>query len=61
MKKLYVGISEDETLAPICVGVKVNFDSPNDLTLEFSDTYTSGDSSFLLADLLEQSVSMGKR
>ena len=59
-EKLYVGISEDETLAPICVGVKVNFDSPNDLTLEFSDTYTSGDSSFLLADLLEQSVSMGK-
>ena len=59
-EKLYVGISEDETLAPICVGVKVSFDSPNDLTLEFSDTYTSGDSSFLLADLLEQSVSMGK-
>ena len=59
-EKLYVGISEDETLAPICVGVTVDFDSPNDLTLEFSDTYTSGDSSFLLADLLEQSVSMGK-
>lgn len=59
-EKLYVGISEDETLAPICVGVKVSFDSPNDMTLEFSDTYTSGDSSFLLADLLEQSVSMGK-
>lgn len=59
-EKLYVGISEDETLAPICTGAKFNYDSINELELEFSDTYTSGDSSFLLADLLEQSVSMGK-
>jgi len=59
-EKLYIGISEDETLAPICIGLRLSYDSPNDLTLEFSDTYTSGDSSFLLADLLEQSVSMGK-
>lgn len=59
-QKIYIGISEDKTLAPICVGLRINFDSPNDLTMEFSDTYTSSDSSFLLADLLEQSVSMGK-
>lgn len=59
-QKIYVGISEDETLAPICVGVKFSYDNLTELTLEFSDTYISGDSSFLLADLLEQSVSMGK-
>lgn len=59
-EKLYIGISEDETLAPICTGAKFNYDAINELELEFSDTYTSGDSSFLLADLLEQSVSMGK-
>ena len=59
-EKIYVGISEDETLAPICIGLKFEFDSPDSLTLEFSDTYVSSDSSFLLADLLEQSVSMGK-
>lgn len=59
-QKIYVGISEDETLAPICVGVRFSYDNLTELTLEFSDTYTSGDSSFLLADLLEQSVSMGK-
>lgn len=59
-QKIYIGIDEDETLAPICVGLRISFDSPGDLTMEFSDTYTSGDSSFLLADLLEQSVSMGK-
>ena len=59
-EKIYIGISEDETLAPICTGAKFNYDAINELELEFSDTYTSGDSSFLLADLLEQSVSMGK-
>lgn len=59
-EKIYVGISEDETLAPICIGLKFEFDSPDSLSLEFSDTYVSSDSSFLLADLLEQSVSMGK-
>lgn len=59
-QKIYVGISEDETLSPICIGIRFSYDTWNDLTLEFSDTYTSGDSSFLLADLLEQSVSMGK-
>lgn len=59
-EKVYIGISEDETLSPICIGAKFSFSSPDSLTLEFSDTYTSGDSSFLLADLLEQSVSMGK-
>lgn len=59
-EKIYVGISEDETLAPICIGLKFEFTSPDSLSLEFSDTYVSSDSSFLLADLLEQSVSMGK-
>ena len=59
-QKIYVGIGEDETLSPICVGVKFSYDDLTELTLEFSDTYISGDSSFLLADLLEQSVSMGK-
>lgn len=59
-EKLYVGLSEDQTLAPIAIGLKIEYDSIQNLSLEFSDTYISGDSSFLLADLLEQSVSMGK-
>lgn len=59
-EKLYVELSEGQTLAPIVIGMKIYYDSPQDLSFEFSDTYTSGDSSFLLADLLEQSVSMGK-
>ena len=59
-EKLYVGLADGQTLAPIVIGVKVDYDSPQSLELEFSDTYVSGDSSFQLADLLEQSVSMGK-
>ena len=59
-EKLYVSLSDDQTLAPIAIGLKIDYDSLQNLSLEFSDTYVSGDSSFLLADLLEQSVSMGK-
>lgn len=59
-EKIYVGLYEGKTLTPICIGLQFDFDSPDSLSLSFSDTYISGDSSFLLADLLEQSVSMGK-
>lgn len=59
-EKIYVGISEDETLAPICTGVKYSYSDISELELEFSSTYLSGESTFLLTDLLEQSVSMGK-
>ena len=55
-----MSLSDDQTLAPIAIGLKIDYDSLQNLSLEFSDTYVSGDSSFLLADLLEQSVSMGK-
>lgn len=59
-EKIYVALGEDETLSPICIGARFSFDAMNELELEFGDTYTSGDNSFLLADLLDQSVSMGK-
>lgn len=59
-ERIYVGISEDETLTPVVIGARVEWDNLNSLTLQFSDKYISGDSAFQLADLLEQSVSMGK-
>ena len=59
-EKIYVAIDEGKTLSPILIGAKFSFDDMTTLELEFGDTYTSGDNSFLLADLLEQSVSMGK-
>ena len=59
-EKIYVSISENQTLSPIVIGAKIEWDNPQNLVLEFSDKYISGDSAFRLADLLEQSVSMGK-
>lgn len=59
-EKIYVAIDDSHTLSPILIGAKFSFDDMTALELEFGDTYTSGDNSFLLADLLEQSVSMGK-
>lgn len=59
-KKVYIALSEEKTLAPICIGVKYSYEELNNLVLEFGNSYTSRDTSFLLADLLEQSVSMGK-
>lgn len=59
-EKVYIGISEDKTLSPICIGVKFRYDDITSLELVFGNTYTATDSTFRLADLLEQSVSMGK-
>lgn len=59
-EKLYTSLGEDKTLAPIAIGMNIDYDDWSHLTLEFSDTYISSDSAFRLADLLEQSVSMGK-
>lgn len=59
-EKIYVSIDENQTLSPIVIGVKIEWDNPQNLVLEFSDKYVSEDSAFRLADLLEQSVSMGK-
>lgn len=59
-EKVYVSIDENQTLSPIVIGAKIEWDNPQNLVLEFSDKYISGDSAFRLADLLEQSVSMGK-
>lgn len=60
-EKIYLSIGEDKTLSPILIGVKYSYEEKNSLTLEFGDTYSSADSSFRLADLLEQSISMGKK
>lgn len=59
-EKIYVGLSDEKTLAPIFIGCRIEYSNPQNLSLEFSDTYVSGDSAFQLADLLDQSVSMGK-
>ena len=59
-EKIYTKLDENKTLMPIVIGAKLDWGSPQDLSLEFSDKYISGDSAFRLADLLEQSISLGK-
>lgn len=60
-EKVYVEIEEGKVLTPIVIGTKFSYESPNSLTLEFSDSYKSSDSSFRIADLLNESISMGKK
>lgn len=59
-EKIYIDMGERDVLRPIAIGVRFSFDDPESMDLLFSDSYTSGDSTFRLIDLLEQSISMGK-
>lgn len=63
--QVYIQMEDDTSkqnsiLKPICIGVKVQYEKPESLTLEFSDSYVSSDSAFELADLLGESVSTSK-
>lgn len=59
-EKVYIDMGERGVLRPIAIGVSFSFDDPESMDLLFSDSYASGDSTFRLIDLLEQSISMGK-
>lgn len=59
-EKVYIDIEDRGVLQPIAIGVKFTYDDPESMDLSFADTYTAGDSTFRLVDLLEQSISMGK-
>lgn len=48
-------------LTPLLLGFSHAFDEESGLTLEFSNKFTSNDENDRLVDLLEQSVSMGKK
>lgn len=59
--RVYLQIEDGRPLSPVLIGVSINFERPNSLSLEFGDKYTANDSSFKLVNLLEKSVSMGKK
>lgn len=59
-KKIYTELAEGQVLQPICIAIKLEYENPESLDLQFSDSYVSGDSTFQLVDLLNQSVSLGK-
>lgn len=57
--KLYLNLGSNfGVLSPVLIGAAIDFESRK-LELEFGDSFHLSDSAFRLADLLEQSVSMG--
>lgn len=58
--KLYLNLGTTfGVLQPVLVGASIDFEDKK-LLLEFSSSFSLADSAFKLADLLDQSVSMGK-
>lgn len=58
-QKLYLDLGSG-VLEPICIGASLDFEKLDDMELEFGDKYSCLDNTFTLADLLDQSISMGK-
>lgn len=59
-KRIYLNLDKNEVLRPYVTAVKISFEDLSDFSLEFSSNYTSSNKAFKLAQLLEDSVSMGK-
>lgn len=57
--KCYLKIG-DRVLTPIVIGAEVSVDDFDSLKIQFSDEYSAFDTAFKIADLLTESVSMGK-
>lgn len=58
-QKIYLN-TDSSVLQPIFIGLDIDFENLSSLSLQFSDKYSSSDSSFKLVELLDQSISMGK-
>jgi len=59
-QQVYIDLDDFGVLKPIAIGVQFSYGDLTKMTLQFSDRFTSNDSSFQLVDMLEKSVSMGK-
>lgn len=59
-EKAYICFDNETVIEPICIGVRFVYGEPGTLSLAFSDSYVSSDSSFKLADLLDKSIGAGK-
>lgn len=60
-KRVYLELDDGRVLTPLLLGFSHTFDEKSGLTLEFSNKFTSSNENDRLVDLLEQSVSMGKK
>lgn len=59
-QKIYLN-TDNKVLTPIFIGIEIDFEELDSLSLQFSDKYSSSDSAFKIVDLLDQSISMGKK
>lgn len=54
-------VRSSTVLCPILIGVSFNYDKPEEITLEFSDSFVAGNPEFRMVDILEKSISMGRK
>lgn len=59
-KRCYLDIPHAGVKTPYVVSVTIEFDDPDDFSIEFGSNYSSSNDRFDLADLLEDSISVGK-
>ena len=59
-QRVYIHLSNDRILKPICIGAKFKYQDKPYLELSFSDTFTANDGEAKLVDILDNSISMGK-
>lgn len=59
-KRCYLDIPHTGVKTPYVVSIHIGFDDPNDFSIEFGSNYSSSNDRFDLADLLEESISVGK-
>jgi len=59
-QRVYIDTDHGAVFEPYLIGVELDFEDPASMQLQFGDTYALSDTAFQLADLLEESVSMGK-
>lgn len=59
-QKIYLN-TDSTVLQPIFIGVEIEFEDLSSLSLQFSDKYSSSNNSFKIVELLDQSISMGKK
>lgn len=59
-QRLVLKRTNGDIIRPILIGVSLDFDKRERLSLKFGDTYTHTDTILAVADLLDKSISMGK-
>lgn len=64
-QRVYLDIEAREVpikiLKPVVIGIKIDFETLSNFSLEFSNKFTTNDAAPSIVDMLQQSISMGKK